>query len=611
MNTVFTTANLDPTPHLKSDVWNKINRDLIAKIITECMYEELLSADVTDPDKNLYAIRFDDDTSYHFKVKKRVFFGYLRVIPESVIQQDENREVNLKDAYHFIERLNKHLSIKADTAAHAIREFSNTILADAHQQSQRIMTNKELLASDEVIIESQLNAHPWIIANKGRLGFSYSDYLKFSPEMSPNERLWWIAVSRETAQFNGITELPYTKLIEDELDDSDKEHFEKILSNKGLDANDYFYMPVHPWQWENEIVSLFSREIVAKRIVPLDASSDHYQPQQSIRTFSNRDNIKKRYVKLPISILNTSVYRGLPPERVKVAPALSEWLIKKVSTDDFLSKDSKLILLGEVATINYDHPIYSKMTGVPYQFREKLAVVWRDSIHSKLVDQEQCIPLAALLHIDKNGEPLIKELIDQSSLTIKDWLHSFLTVTLEPLLHCLYKFGFVFSPHGQNAMLIVKQGCPARLAIKDFVDDANICVDPIPEKDDLPDELEDILESLEGPVLIQWIQSGLFICVFKYLTEILEDKLGYSEVDFWYQVLDVIQNYQRQFPELQERFDAFDLLRPVFPKLCLNRVRMIDSGYSDNAERPSAAVASMLENPLALLIKNQRHELAS
>ena len=163
----------------------------------------------------------------------------------------------------------------------------------------------------------------------------------------------------------------------------------------------------------------------------------------------------------------------------KIAPALSQWLLDEVAEDPFLRDESRLILLGEVATMNYDHPIYSNMPGIPYQFREKLAVVWRESIHSKMDADEHCVPLAALMHLDANGEPFLKAVIEASGLSAEEWLQQFLTVTLEPLLHVLYKFGFVFSPHGQNAMLVMKDFAPSRLAVKDFVDDANICVDPL------------------------------------------------------------------------------------------------------------------------------------
>lgn len=584
--------------------WLEANRDIAAKILTECLYEELLQPDLVETTYQStqayrhYRLQFKEDC-YYFTTKVRRFFGFERVLADSIRCENNNHHIALIDAYRLILNLNQAIGVKDHTAAYAMREFANTLVADMHQLASKKLTNKVLLESDEVVIESQLIAHPWIIANKGRLGFSYDDYLQYAPEVAPSNKLLWIAVSRGQASFHAVNELSYEKLIQQELDPDCLTHFAEKLTSLALKPSDYFYMPVHPWQWTNEIVTLFCHDIVLKNIVLLGHSKDDYQPQQSIRTFSNRSTPTRRYVKLPISILNTSVYRGLPPERVKIAPQLSQWLLDEVAEDPFLKHKAKLILLGEVATINYDHPVYAKMPNIPYQFREKLAVVYRESIHTKIAHDERCIPLSALLHFDTDNKPFIGEIIQQSGLTTAEWIQQFLKVTITPLVHVLYKFGFVFSPHGQNALLVLKNNQPSCLAVKDFVDDANICVDPLPEQANLPEALDDILASLEGPILIQWIQSGLFVCVFRYLTEILVDHLNYSEIQFWQQARKVIIDYQAQFEVLSPRFAAFDLLRPVFPKLCLNRVRLIDKGYSDDAERPSAAVASMLENPLA------------
>jgi len=605
MKKVLNPSQLDPSHYYSISNWHAVNREISAKIITELMYEELLTPTEQD---GRYTLTFNHNIRYFFDVKNRHYFDFKRVISASLTCFENDKPIDNIDAYQLIACINEHLSVQPDTQAHAIREFSNTLLGDMHQLGHNRLSNKELLQQDEITLESQLVAHPWIVANKGRLGFSYQDYLKHAPEMGNTVKLLWLAVDKEQAQFNAISSLNYTQLINEELSHSDKAHFDHVIKEKGQDPAQYFYMPVHPWQWNNEIVSLFTPDIVNMRIVFLGESHDTYQPQQSIRTLSNKTTQKKRYVKLPISILNTSVYRGLPSARVKVAPFLSEWLLGLVEQDAFLRDETKLILLGEIASINFDHPVYANMKNIPYQFNEKLAVIWRESIHTKIDHTERCIPLSALMHKDVNSEPFLKAVIDASGLAPQQWLNQFLKVMLEPLLHMLYKYGFVFSPHGQNAMIILKNNIPMRLAVKDFVDDANLCVDPLEEHESLPDELEDILEYIEGPILIQWIQSGLFVCVFRYLTEILEDDFNYSADLFWETVYLTVKRYQARFPELEDRFDAFDLMRPVFPKLCLNRVRLLDDGYKDQTERPTAAVASMLQNPLYLAQqKYQQH----
>ncbi|GAA3331861.1 hypothetical protein GCM10020331_090080 [Ectobacillus funiculus] len=83
-------------------------------------------------------------------------------------------------------------------------------------------------------------------------------------------------------------------MIEKELDGKTIQFFsEKKLVTKGVQAEDYYFMPIHVWQWNNVIVSMFAAEIANKELIPLGEGEDHYLPQQSIRTFVNVTNKEK------------------------------------------------------------------------------------------------------------------------------------------------------------------------------------------------------------------------------------------------------------------------------------------------------------------------------
>jgi siderophore synthetase component len=106
-------------------------------------------------------------------------------------------------------------------------------------------------------------------------------------------------------------------------------------------------------------------------------------------------------------------------------------------------------------------------------------------------------------------------------------------------------------------------------------------------------------DGVEAAILVQWIQGGLLVCVHRYLSEILEDRMGYPEAAFWAAAERVVAAYQQRFPELEDRFALFDMDAPAFVKLCLNRVRMLERKYDDAASRPVAAAAGWITNPLA------------
>jgi len=147
---------------------------------------------------------------------------------------------------------------------------------------------------------------------------------------------------------------------------------------------------------------------------------------------------------------------------------------------------------------------------------------------------------------------------------------------------------------------VLRDDAPVRLVVKDFVDDAMISCEDLPELRSLPDDVRAALGGgLEAPFLVQWLQGGLLVCVHRYLSEIFEDSLGLPETAFWASAARSLRTYQEQFAdELGDRFALFEVDAPVFVKLCLNRVRMFERGYDDDAERPIAAASGFIENPL-------------
>jgi siderophore synthetase component len=312
----------------------------------------------------------------------------------------------------------------------------------------------------------------------------------------------------------------------------------------------------------------------------------------------NVTNKEKYHVKLPMSILNTLVYRGLPGERTVIAPEVTTFMKNILENDSFLKDECRLGLLGEVATMNVDHPTFKNITGSPYQYLEILGVVWRESIYKELQNEERAITLAALLHVDHEGTPFVTKLIEKSGLTVEVWVKRLVKAILPPLLHYLYQYGTVFSPHGQNTVLVLKDYAPERTIMKDFVDDVNISDQPFPELSVLSDELKKVLRSEAPEGLTQFILTGLFICHFRYLSNILEEEEGLSEVYFWEIVREEIISYQTRFPQLKDRFELFDLLRPTFTKLTLNRNRMFDYGYGDGEDRPHASEYGVVTNAL-------------
>nr|WP_229759199.1 IucA/IucC family siderophore biosynthesis protein [Peterkaempfera bronchialis] len=584
-------------PQLTPGRWQQACRGLLAKMIAEFSYEELftpqpLTPDAPDTDAQPYRLALPGG-DYRFHAR-RTAYGSWQIDPATVTAPDGD-----PDPLRLLRVARHPLGLSGDTTGHLVRELTATLMADAHHAATAL-TAAQLADLDHADLEGRQTGHPWIVPSKGRLGFSATDTARWAPESRTPRRLPWIAVHTRLADYRGTADLDTPQRLYDlELDPDTRHTFQQTLLTHGADPADYLLLPVHPWQWDETVVPLFAPSIAAGDIIPLPTDNDLRLPQQSIRTFLNASHPDRHHVKLPLSILNTLVWRGLPTERTLAAPAVTAWVHALRDQDPFLRDECRVVLLGEVASVTVEHPVYGALPEAPYQYKELLGAIWREPLSRYLAPGERARTLAALIQTGSDGRPLTAELVARSGLAPRDWLRRLLSAMLPPLLHFLYRYGTVFSPHGENAIVVFDdRDIPVRLAVKDFVDDVNISDQPLPELADIPAEVSAVLLRERPDFLCQFIHSGLFVGVYRYLAPLLEDHLGLPEQEFWGLVRQEITAYQRRFPELADRFALFDLLTPRIERLCLNRNRLLLDGYRDRPQRPHAAVQGTVPNPL-------------
>ncbi|MEV4999268.1 IucA/IucC family siderophore biosynthesis protein [Streptomyces niveus] len=584
------------TPRL----WAGATARLLAKLLGEFAYEEIIEP-VARTGSNgetpgRYTLALDDGAPLTFTARRGAY-GSWRVDPHSV----EHAGEPFRDPLRFLVLARRLLAIDGATLGHLVRELNATLVADARIDGTAL-TAAQLADLDYAELEGHQTGHPWLILNKGRIGFSAVDSTRWAPESRAPSRLPWLAVSTALAAYRGVPSLDSPEqLYASELDPATREAFASVLRSRGLDPGAYLYLPVHPWQWDEVLLPLYAAEIATGAIVPLPTDGDVRLPQQSIRTFLNTSRPDRHTVKLPLSILNTLVWRGLPTERTLAAPAVTAWMRGLYESDPFLRDECRVILLGEVASVTVTHPLYDHLPEVPYQYKELLGAIWREPLPSRLAPGERARTLASLLHTDPQGRSFTAELVTRSGLPAEVWLGRLFAALLPPLLRFLYRYGTVFSPHGENAVVVFDDSdVPVRLAIKDFVDDVNVSARPLPEHETMPREVRDTLLTEEPSFLTQFIHSGLFVGVFRFLAPLCQEQLDVPERTFWSLVRAEILRHHARFPELKDRFETFDLLTPRIARLCLNRNRLHLDGYRDRADRPHAAVHGTVPNPLAL-----------
>lgn len=594
-----------PVPALSEvqpTAWREANRQLLAKAIGEWCFEDMLKALESGPGE--YAIELESGTTYSFRASVGAF-GWLRVEPGSIGRcatglLGNSVTESAWDVLQFLLDASSTIGSDPSTISAYFTELSSTLAVDAARLSHGGETVAELRALSHAELDCRMGGHNQLLANKGRVGFSASDVRAYAPESAQPVRLQWVAVHRGLAEFRGTSELSERAIIERELEERTIERFTAVLHDAGVDPQGYVWMPVHPWQWDHVVQVLHAADVAQRRIIPLGESDDEYLPGQSIRTMANISRPECYDVKLPLKILNTTVWRGIPPHCTMGAPVVTQWLRGLVARDQFLTEERRTVFLGEVASVTVRHPYLSKVEGAPYHHLETLGCIWRESVPSRQDPGERVRTFASLMHLDHTGTAFVAELVRASGLEPQEWLQRLFDTFLTPVVHVLYRYGITFNPHGQNTLIgYDEHEVPTRLYLKDFVDDVNVSNTDVPERGAEPDGHDHVLPRKPPSIIKQHIIDQPFVGQFRFLAPIFADQVGVPESTFWKLARATILDYQARHPELAERFEEYDLLAPEVPRYPLNRDRLVVTRYGDQSLRHALQSNGTHHNPLA------------
>lgn len=586
--------------HLTPALWAGATRHLLGKAIAEFAHELLL--DPTPDGQERYTLASDDGaTVYRFDATRRTL-DHWDVRAESIRRLRGDAPLEL-DALEFILEFRGTLGIADEVLPLYLEEISATLAGGAYKLGQVRPGSEELAGGDldaaaygQRIERAMTEGHPCFVANNGRLGFGLSDYRAYAPETGAQVRLVWLAVSRARAVFTAGGSLDHDGHLRAELGEEAVAWYGTRLTALGLDSSDYLFMPVHPWQWENKLTVTFAADIARQDIVYLGTGTDRYQAQQSIRTFFNRDVPERCYVKTSLSILNMGFMRGLSPEYMEPTPAINDWLHWLVGSDDRL-QGSGFSILREVAAIGYHNRYYEAASPAGSPHRKMLSALWRESPLGQLGDGQRVATMASLLHLDPAGRPFASALVEQSGLPADEWLRRYLRAYLVPLVHCLYAYELAFMPHGENVILVLENGVPVRIMMKDIAEEIVVMGERMP----LPERVSRIRVHVPPEDQVLTIFTDVFDCFFRFLAAALAADGQLSEDDFWAAVAGVITDYREGAPEFAERFARHDLFAPEFPRSCLNRLQLRNNRQMVDLADPSGSLqmAGTLVNPIA------------
>ncbi|HDZ56775.1 MAG TPA: IucA/IucC family siderophore biosynthesis protein [Pseudomonas xinjiangensis] len=587
--------------HLHPQVWSKVNRLLVRKAIAEFAHEQVftprLISSASRAGWSRYLLEADTpECRYSFEARTMAL-RHWHVDPATIERQVQGQAQPELDALTFINDFKRQLHIPADKLPVYLDEISSTLYGAAYKHKRPAMSSAALADADYQDLESgMIEGHPGFVANNGRLGFSASDYHMYAPETGSRFAIVWLAVHRDNAHFAAIPGLDHDTLTRQELGNAVVDGYRRTLAERGLPADQYLFMPAHPWQWFNKLSVMFAADIANQKIIALGTSADEYVAQQSVRTYFNVSQPGKCYVKTSLSVLNMGFMRGLSPYYMAGTPAINAYLHELVSSDPVLQAYG-FSILREVASVGYRNRYYEAALETDSPYKKMLSALWRESPIPRLRSGERLMTMAALLHVDPQGDALLPELIRRSALPPVVWLRQYLKAFLQPLVHCFYAHHLVFMPHGENLILVLEGHVPTRVIMKDIAEESAIL-----DKDArMPEGLERLAVDVPEDFKILGIFIDVFDGVFRHMSQILDENHCMAEQAFWRTVAESVIEYQRSHPELQHRFDRYDFFAPNFMHSCLNRLQLKNNLQMVDLADPAGSLimADPLDNPVA------------
>ncbi|MDQ0658406.1 IucA/IucC family siderophore biosynthesis protein [Paenibacillus sp. W2I17] len=552
-----------------------------------------------------------DSVAYTCEAERKFSFGRVKVKKGSI----QREGVLCTDLDLFLEEIVLN-ALKGANVRAFIQELLETMAKDSQCQAILSLNIPSEDRHYDALESHMTDGHLYHPSYKSRLGFSLKDNLAYGPEFNTEVALVWVAVKKEFAQTAVSAGYSSEELVGQHLTVEDAQRFHQILQQQnrtdvGETANvydtsadqlessaevrditiaqdslvgssvgskgskvdgklafgtdeSYVFIPVHPWQWEHQLESVYARQLMDGDIVYLGPSSSPYRAQQSIRSLSNRMNPEAPYIKLALSITNTSSTRILAQHTTQNAPLISDWLDNLVREDELLQR-AQFAILKEIMGLSFR---YEQLPATQYgRAYGTLGAIWRENVSVHLKQGETAWPLNALMLVQPDGVPFIQDAVERHG--VEKWSEALVRTVTLPIIHLLYAHGIALESHAQNIILVLEDDLPKRIIIKDLHDGVRYVPDQLLHPERAP-KLNPEPETHRKFNRYSFIYAGdvsevrdytydafFFICMTDIALAL--EKFGLSEEAFWQLCAGVIVDYQREHPEYTERFVAFDL----------------------------------------------------
>lgn len=560
----------------------------IAQAVGELCFEGLL--DARPLGEGEFVIELGEHLRWRLRGRASAWGG-VHVEPGSVRRCVEGRVAEPLDSFGALIRdAGARLGAAPEVLAEWLEEIQASVLAQAGQRERAVGTCAAALAElGGVALEQRLDGHPKLIANRGRIGWGLADLRAYAPEFGAVVRLEWLIVAPELARTSGLAGARERPLLDECCDAAERARLLACVAARAPALAELgVLVPLHPWQWQRCVAAQYAGPLARGSMVWLGSFGDRYAPRLSVRTLANLDRPARDDLKLALSILNTSCWRGLPAKHVEQGVGIAAALAGLVEGDARLH-GAGVRVLGDRGGVHVPQRELEALGGAPYRLREQCAAIWRASAATRLQPGELEVPAAALHQCDHAGDPLIRHYVERSGASLASWLDALFECTALPLDHLLRVHGLGVIAHGQNLGLILREGLPVGMLLRDVHGDLRR-----DRERSMTGALAE-LPALPREQLLHDLYTGMFVSVLRFVAPLLDRVFGLREAVLLETLARALARARASSPS---SCVGFDLFAPTMPRICLNRARL-RAGHGGGEQRPLPSLGPPLHNPLA------------
>lgn len=519
--------------------------------LLECLYRErLLDLTLIEPLK----LQSSLSTGAELTVKLQRTYQLNRFDLQEVTWKEGNIEKKITDPLKLLKFLQKESVFPENSYQTLFKEVENSVQNYAlslqtfqsrvkqinkgiHHNAidwclQQVQENNDFspLAFFEQLIVHGHTLHP---CTKTKLGFSKEEVVRYSPECGGVPSISFVAVKRDRTHVTSIEGERFSDLLYQEFPQL-QALVRKELLEKGFIPDDYEMIPVHPWQLEHTLPTMYKEQIRNGELVILSEKRETYA-LASLRTLLPKKLGRQSlfHIKTAINVQATSAIRTVSPPSTIHGPKLSILFTHILQREKAVAK--KLSLLKEYSGIHYQAK--GETDEKTYELGKNLAAIIRQNPEGLISfeSQEMAIPAVSLISDSPfSNKPVLIDVLNtfkkeheiaSDKEAVIAFMKEYVALCFSTLIPFMTKYGVSFEAHLQNSIPVFQHGKPVRLIIRDYggikiykrrLEDEGLSIELEKGSHLKATELDELYETFSHAV-IQNHLGELIICFVKHI----------------------------------------------------------------------------------------------